>query len=209
MCKHPSPSPSPRPHPSPSPPSPPVGPVGLVPEQYHLALGADPTSVIVDFVTSISWGKFSQCEWSPVEHGAYGHASQGQARTYTDGGWTGMLHRVVLSGLEPAALFWCVLMAFVHVCILYQCLEFGVSASAHVSADSSDFGLITLSFVMQCDSKIRYRCCSSVPDADGRGCGPAAKAFKGRTVPPVGHLPVTIAAIADLGENCLRSDGGW
>ena len=108
-CTGPSPSP---PSPSPSPPSPApspgVGPQGG-PEQIHLALGPDSsaTSVIVDFATSVKWGKVSVCEWSAVgAAGPFSGLAKGTARTYTDGGWIGMLHRVELTGLTPDAKFW-------------------------------------------------------------------------------------------------------
>ena len=91
----------------------------------------------------------------------------GTARTYTDGGWDGLLHRAVLTNLPVGGRFW-------------------------------------------------YRCCASKNDNDS-GCGAAspaaaspadARVLSGRTVPAKGTLPITVAAIADLGENCYRPDGG-
>ena len=86
------PSPSPHPHPyppSPSPPPTPTGPTGG-PEQTHLALGPNPTQMVVDFATARAFGNTSVCERSLVgPDGSFDVASVGVARTYTDGGWQG------------------------------------------------------------------------------------------------------------------------
>ena len=107
-CTGPSPGPSPSPSPPSPAPSPGVGPQGG-PEGYHIALGADSsaTAVLVDFSTSVKWGQASVCEWSAVgATGPFSGLAKGTARTYTDGGWIGMLHRVELTGLTPNAKFW-------------------------------------------------------------------------------------------------------
>jgi hypothetical protein len=164
-CPTPPPTP-PRPpsppHPSPTPPDHPGGPQAG-PEQFHLSLGTDPSSMTVDFATSPKWGSLSVCELSTVgAAGPWRGASQGTSRTYTSGGWIGLLHRATLRELTPGHRFW-------------------------------------------------YRCCQGSA-AGATGCAavtsPAAKVFDATAAPAKGALPVTIAAVADLGEMCNRTDGG-
>ena len=150
----PSPPPSPHPHPSPSPPpGPPVGPTGG-PEQFHLSLTDEPTAMTVMFATASSFyaaGKdlaVPSCTMGTAP-GKRPHSFAGISRTYSDGGWDGMLHVVTLSGL---------------------------------AADGS--------------TRYYYSC-------DG------SPEFSFVSPPAPGSLPLTVAVVADLGENCdkLNKDG--
>lgn len=139
----PSPGPSPSPHPHP-PPTPGTsckfngGPTGG-PEQQHLALGSTQDSMSITFATSKSWTQVPQCSVTGL--GTF----TGRTRTYTSGNWNGLLHTVVLHGLQE-------------------------------------------------DTTYSYDC----------GSGPVT--FK--SPPRLGKLPVTVAAVADLGEDCDRSGCG-
>lgn len=93
----------------------------------------------VTFASSKSYTQVPKCSVQGV--GSF----TGKTRTYSDGGWEGLLHTVVLTGLQPATSY------------------------------SYD-------------------------------CGSGAAQF--RTAPALGTLPVKIAAVADLGEDCNRDGCG-
>lgn len=134
-CAHPGPSPHPGPHPAPSPESSCKvnnGPRGG-PEQLHLALGSTTDSMSITFATSKDWKQIPTCSVQGLGN------FTGHSRTYTSGNWDGIIHTVVLQGL-------------------------------------------------QAETTYSYDC----------GSGPVL--FK--SPPAVGKLPVTVAAVADLGEDC-------
>lgn len=139
--RSPSPSPGPpgphRPYDAPcvNPKGPPAG-----PEQMHLALGNSPDEMSLTFATSKN---FTQVQCTVEGAGTF----TGKARTYTDGGWDGLLHTVVFLGLKP-------------------------------------------------DTNYSYFCGTSQPITHFR------------TAPTVGTLPVRIAAVADLGEDCNHDGCG-
>lgn len=108
------------------------------PEQLHLALTDSPEQVVVSFATSKGYKDKPACRVGGSEF-------SGRTTTYTEGGWEGLLHTVVLSGLKAAT---------------------------------------------------RYQYC----------CGSKCSAFE--TAPPVGHLPIAVAAVGDLGANCDRDGCG-
>ena len=108
--------------------------------------------------------------------GPWAGGAAGSARTYTDGGWDGILHRAELTGLVPNATFW------------YRCCEAIANANANAIAISAGTATVVVA-----------GCAAASPPAEVR---------RARTPPVDGTLPVTVAAIADLGENCNRPDGG-
>ena len=139
----PSPSPGPHPHPTPSPPPSPSGPTGG-PEQFHLSLTAEPTAVTVMFATAPNFYLSAApptCTLGTAP-GQLPRSFSGKSRTYTDGGWEGLLHVVTLSNLAA-------------------------------------------------DGKTRYY----------YSCDGSAE-FSFVSPPAPGSLPLTIAAVADLGSNC-------
>eukprot|EP00041_Stephanoeca_diplocostata_P017527 m.355222 g.355222 ORF g.355222 m.355222 type:complete len:315 (-) comp20735_c0_seq3:131-1075(-) len=125
-----------------------VGPKGG-PEQFHLSVipplpgdGKTECGMMISFASSKNWTQSPQCGISTVSvDGPFGKTITGSTHTYTDGGWTGLLHRVLVPGLPRGKTFW------------YQC--------------------------------------------SGR-----KGVFEATTPPPVGALPVKVAMVADLGENC-------
>eukprot|EP00929_Paragymnodinium_shiwhaense_P111903 TRINITY_DN80179_c0_g1_i1.p1 TRINITY_DN80179_c0_g1~~TRINITY_DN80179_c0_g1_i1.p1 ORF type:complete len:409 (-),score=81.61 TRINITY_DN80179_c0_g1_i1:208-1434(-) len=64
------------------------------PEQFHLAVTSTPGELIVTYVTKD--GDSSSCEVDGV--GSF----SGSTRTYTDGGWQGVIHAVKLTGLNAS-----------------------------------------------------------------------------------------------------------
>jgi phosphodiesterase/alkaline phosphatase D-like protein len=69
------------------------------PEQVHIATTGDPSEMVVTWVT---WGPTPT---STVEYGttigSYGSIATGSTHTYSDGGWVGEIHDVLLTGLVP------------------------------------------------------------------------------------------------------------
>lgn len=76
------------------------GPTGG-PEQHHLSL-ADGGDLVVSFATASGVDGQPRCSWG-VASGSLPHRSVGTTKTYTDGGWVGLLHTVRLSGIAPAS----------------------------------------------------------------------------------------------------------
>ena len=83
-------------------------PTGVAPEQVHLALTGDLSEMSVAWVTLnasasvVQWGPQpagqSSCEGAPLPNSAAGFE-----RTYTQGGWLGVVHVATMSGLARGA----------------------------------------------------------------------------------------------------------
>jgi predicted phosphodiesterase len=69
------------------------------PEQVHIAVTGDPSEMVITWVT------FGATPTSTVEYGTssgiYDYSASGSTHTYTDGGWVGEIHDVILTGLTP------------------------------------------------------------------------------------------------------------
>jgi len=101
-CGSPGPSPpyppSPPHHYTPAPPVTPHGPsCGDSPQQFHLSVTGDPTQMVVSYVSCSTWNtpacsvaKEGTTDWKTFN---------GYSHTYTDGGWLGLLHTVVMTDL--------------------------------------------------------------------------------------------------------------
>jgi hypothetical protein len=79
--------------------APPRTPPPQPPEQIHIATTGDPTEMVVTWVTR-GMTPTSTVEFGTTS-GAYGFSTSGTNHTYTDGGWVGRIHDVVLTGLTP------------------------------------------------------------------------------------------------------------
>ncbi|UCE39290.1 MAG: metallophosphoesterase [Thermoplasmata archaeon] len=79
--------------------APPRTPPPQPPEQIHIATTGDTTEMVVTWVTRGSTPN-STVEYG-TSSGLYDYSTHGSNHTYTDGGWVGQIHDVVLTGLLP------------------------------------------------------------------------------------------------------------
>lgn len=72
------------------------------PEQLHLALSASPSEVTITWVT-LNDTATSTVQWGAAEGGQspLPYQSSGFVKTYTFGGWVGVLHEATITNLEP------------------------------------------------------------------------------------------------------------
>jgi len=71
--------------------------VSKAPEQVHLALGKESTKMAVNWVTQ---DKVDSIVMYGKQAGNLNLKSTGTVKTYTNGGWLGWIHEVILSNLE-------------------------------------------------------------------------------------------------------------
>lgn len=69
------------------------------PEQFHVAVTNTPGDFVVTYITKDTGAASSTCEVKGL--GTF----KGSTRTYTDGGWQGVIHAVTLKGLEASTMY--------------------------------------------------------------------------------------------------------
>ena len=75
----------------------------IEPEQVHLALTGNLSEMSVSWVT-LNKTQTSTVQWGPgpcTSGGSFPSSSSGFTRTYTQGGWLGIVHIALMTGLQP------------------------------------------------------------------------------------------------------------
>jgi hypothetical protein len=77
-----------------------------VPEQLHIALTNDASQMSVTWVT-LQNTNTSTVQWGPAANasGVFPHSANGWTKTYTDGGWVGVLHVAVMTNLSAGTTY--------------------------------------------------------------------------------------------------------